>query len=66
MDLYKPTKDGLRVFYPLMVRGGVILVHDYFNDDYLGAGRALDEFVNENALVAMPIGDDFSMAIVKS
>lgn len=30
-DLYKPLHDGLRYFYPLMTRGGYIIVHDYNN-----------------------------------
>ena len=29
-DLYNPTLAGLEYFYPRMVSGGVILVHDYF------------------------------------
>ncbi|MDR1640641.1 MAG: TylF/MycF family methyltransferase, partial [Clostridiales bacterium] len=65
MDLYKPTKDGLRLFWPLMERGGVILVHDYFSDDFKGAKQAFDEFCAENDLFGFPIGDDFTMALIK-
>ena len=31
VDLYKPTLAGLEFFYPKMVCGGVILIHDYYN-----------------------------------
>ena len=28
-DLYKPTYVGLSEFYPKLVKGGVIIIHDY-------------------------------------
>lgn len=67
MDLYKPTLDGLRIFYPRMVDGGVILVHDYFNDNYPNIKEAILDFEKEigKRLHRMPIGDGISMAIIK-
>jgi hypothetical protein len=64
MDLYAPTKAGLELFYPKMSRGGLILIHDYFA---LGGvvNDAVDEFLRQNGLVGMPIGDGVSFAIVK-
>ncbi|MCL2080209.1 MAG: TylF/MycF family methyltransferase [Oscillospiraceae bacterium] len=64
-DLYQPTKAGLEIFYPLMSRGGVILIHDYFGD-FLGVQKAVDEFVQKQGLTALPIGDLMSIAIVKN
>ena len=64
-DLYAPIKAGLELFYPLMVRGGVILVHDYFSFLLEGVASAVNEFVREYNILAMPIGDDCSIAIVK-
>jgi hypothetical protein len=64
-DLYHPTKAGLELFYPLMVHGGVILVHDY-GDACEGVTIAVDDFVKSNHLAATPIGDLLSMAIIKN
>ncbi len=47
-DLYKPTYDGLNFFYPKMVKGGVIICHDFFDDDYLGVKNAVDKFCEEH------------------
>lgn len=63
-DLYAPTKAGLEFFYPKLIRGGAILVHDYFNSNF-DARKAVDEFCEENNLYPMPIGDVLSVAIIK-
>lgn len=71
-DLYKPTIDGLRFFWPRMNKGGVILIHDYFNapgiieeDRYLGIKAAAMEFCKEVGTVFIPIGDEMSIAFIK-
>ncbi|HRY31383.1 MAG TPA: TylF/MycF/NovP-related O-methyltransferase [Bacteroidales bacterium] len=43
-DLYQPTRAGLEYFYPRLVPGGVIFVHDY-NHKWEGCRRAVDEFL---------------------
>jgi O-methyltransferase len=63
-DLYAPTKAGLEFFFPKMVIGGIILVHDYYNSNY-DAKRAVDEFCSANGLLPIPIGDVVSVALVK-
>lgn len=63
-DLYQPIKDGLELFYPRMVSGGVILVHDYYSMLF-GVTNAVDEFVKEYHVRALPIGDGKSIAIIK-
>lgn len=40
-DLYQPTLEGLRLFYPRMVPQGVILVDDYFLPGYLGDRKSV-------------------------
>ncbi len=64
-DLYLPILAGLRFFYPRMVSGGVILVHDYFTEFYQGVGKAIEDFEAETneQLVKAPIGDGISIAI---
>ena len=66
-DLYLPILAGLRFFYPRMVEGGVILVHDYFTQFYHGVGKAVKEFAQENAgtFLMAPIGDGISIAIYR-
>ena len=67
MDLYEPTIEGLRFFYPKMSDGGVILIHDYFGEAYPNVEQSVDDFERElgTKLNKIPIGDDFSMAIIK-
>jgi hypothetical protein len=63
-DLYQPILAGLEYFYPRMVRGGVILVHDYFSEVYKGVKQAVYEFNKkvEGAKI-YPIGDGISAGI---
>ncbi|MDR0936419.1 MAG: hypothetical protein LBM98_07070 [Oscillospiraceae bacterium] len=63
-DLYNPTLAGLEFFRPLMVKGGVILVHDFFNPGYSGVKIALDEFCEKHNAAYMPIGDEISVALL--
>lgn len=65
-DLYKPTLEGLKYFYFRLVKNGVILVHDFFNESYTGVKKAVTEFCEENNLSYIPIGDTLSIIIVKS
>ncbi len=67
-DLYNPTLSGLKFFYPKIVSGGLILIHDYYSEDLAGIKKAIDDFEREEgiALVRMPIGDHLSIAIMKN
>jgi len=67
MDLYMPTLNGLKVFYPLMVKNGVILVHDYISTVYPNVRQAVEDYETELgiSLNKIPIGDDLSLAIIK-
>jgi hypothetical protein len=63
-DLYDPILAGLEFFYPRMVSGGIILVHDFFNPDFRGVKAAISEFGNRRGdLRTFPIGDGISIAI---
>lgn len=42
VDLYRSTYDGLAFFYPRLVRGGILLSHDYF--DLPAVRSAFDDF----------------------
>ena len=62
-DLYQPIMAGLEYFTPRMVKGGVILIHDYFSETFKGVKKAVQEFVGKNNLSIFPIGDGISIAI---
>ena len=52
LDLYQPTKDALKYFWPFMIKGGIIMLDEYdFGTDKInwpGAKKAVDEFCVEN------------------
>lgn len=64
MDLYAPQLAALQFFSKRMVRGGVILVHDYYNKIFTGTTKAVDEFCKENEVLMHPIGDGLSIALI--
>ena len=66
-DLYTPILAGLEFFYPRLIDGGVILVHDYFTKFYHGVEKAVAEFENRlgEKLIKTPIGDGISIALLK-
>lgn len=43
-DMYEPTKVGLEHFYPLIVKGGVILFDEYGIRPWSGESTAVDEY----------------------
>jgi hypothetical protein len=65
MNLYTPTKRALELFYPRMVRGGVLLLHDY-RMYCNGIIVAVDEFCKKYGLFIHPIGDTSSVMIIKT
>lgn len=48
VDLYEPTKVVLEVFFPHVVKNGVVILDDY--GSFAGANKAIDEYFNENGL----------------
>lgn len=64
-DLYEPTLAGLEYFYPRMLRGGIILVHDYFSKAFYGVKDAVKYYCKNNNISYIPIGDTLSVAIRK-
>jgi len=63
MDLYLPTHNALQWFWPRMVQGGTILIHDYYN--YPNLKNAVIQFTEKHHILAMPIGDNASIALIK-
>lgn len=56
-DLYEPIYQGLIYFYPRMIKGGYIFVHDVNNDSYKGAAKAVEKFSEEQGISFVPIPD---------
>ena len=60
VDLYKSTIDSLRFFFPKMVPGGIILIHDYHSD---GIQKAFSEFKTENQIHVIELTGSQAMII---
>lgn len=63
-DLYDPIYNGLQYFYPRLVKGGYIFIHDFNNDAYLGAKQAVIKFCTENNISFVPLPDSCGSAII--
>lgn len=58
-DLYSPTLEALRYFYPRLSEGGYMMVHDYAHDDhFLGVKEAINDFEKESGIIRkVPLAD---------
>ncbi len=56
-DLYEPIYNGLKYFYPRLMAGGYIFVHDFNNDVYKGTREAVEKFCREQNISFLPIPD---------
>ena len=69
MDLYKPMFEALKIFYPMVVKDGVLLLHDYFHKDLKqSVQKAVEDYeiLIGHKLCKIPIGDFCSIAIIKN
>lgn len=63
-DLYEPTLQGLRAFWPRLVPGGVILIHDYNSTQFEGVGKAVRSFCSQEHLMLIPLPDLHGSAVL--
>lgn len=58
VDLYQPTLDSLRFFYPRLNQGGMIVMDDYGFENCPGAHKAAEEFMNDKpeTIIHLPTG----------
>lgn len=42
VDLYEPTRKALEIFYPHVVRGGIVILDDF--GAFAGANKAIDDY----------------------
>lgn len=57
VDLFEPTLAGLEYFYPRLSPGGFIFIHDYNNRRYSGVRHAVDSFLKNGHVAALPLPD---------
>lgn len=58
VDFYDTIKSALKLFYPLVSKGGYVIVHDYYNIAYEDdTKRAVQEFCDKNELGMVPLTD---------
>lgn len=63
-DLYEPVYQGLKVFYPLLVSGGIILIHDYNSMQFPGVQKAVRKFCEEEKVYVVPLMDLHGSAVL--
>jgi O-methyltransferase len=63
-DLYDPIYAGLCFFYPKLVSGGYIFIHDFNNDLYKGARKAVEQFCAEQKINFFPLPDSGGSAVI--
>jgi O-methyltransferase len=63
-DLYEPIYSGLQFFYPRLIQGGYIFIHDFNNDLYKGSRKAVEQFCVEHNIGFVPLPDSGGSAII--
>ena len=64
-DLYKPTLAGLSYFYPRLVTGGYIFIHDFGTYAWgHGVRSAVREYCSKNSISYVPILDRCGSVII--
>ncbi|MDR2793331.1 MAG: TylF/MycF family methyltransferase, partial [Treponema sp.] len=64
VDLYEPIYNGLKYFYPRLVKGGYIFVHDYNGILYTGTKAAVKKYCEEEGITFFPLPDICGSAIL--
>lgn len=64
-DLYAPTKAALQYFYPRLIAGGFLVMHDYAGLYWNGVEKAVDEFLADKPERLIPIPDRSGTAVIR-
>ncbi|MGH7042338.1 MAG: TylF/MycF/NovP-related O-methyltransferase, partial [Acetobacteraceae bacterium] len=64
-DLYAPIRAALDYFYPRLVPGGFLVVHDYSSLHWNGAERAVDEFFADKVECPVPLTDGAGSVVIR-
>lgn len=66
VDMYRPSLEVFRFFYPRLVRGGYFFMHDYNSlESERAVSRAADEFMSDKPELLMEIPDYFGSALFR-
>lgn len=57
-DLHATTAEAVAFFYPRMVPGGLILVHDYGSKRWPGVQTAVDQYLRAKLHRVIPVGSN--------
>jgi hypothetical protein len=64
-DLYAPILSALEYFYPRLVPGGFLIIHDYSSLAWDGAERAVDEFFADKPEAITPLTDGAGSVVIR-
>lgn len=64
-DLYVPMASALEYFYPRLVPGGFLIMHDYGSLHWDGAERAVDEFFCDKVESPLTLTDGAGSAVIR-
>lgn len=64
-DLGKPFRHALEYFYPRLVEGGFLILHDYSSLFWPGATQAINEFFMDKPEFVIPLPDKSGTCIVR-
>jgi len=64
-DLYKPFASGLDYFWPRIVPGGFLIMHDYNSLHWDGVEKAVDDFFSDKPESIIPIPDMAGTVVVR-
>ena len=66
LDLYNPTICSLQFFYPRLVKGGYLMIHDYNSPESNWAcSRAVNEFMSGKAESLVEIADEWGTVLFR-
>lgn len=64
-DLEKPFTDALNYFYPKMIKGGFIIMHDHSSLSWPGAKNAIDTFFMDKPEFIIPVPDKSGTCVIR-
>lgn len=62
-DIFSSTLNALAYFYPRMVRGGILISHDYAAISVPGVRKAFDEFFSSKPEIPIPLWNTQCMIV---
>jgi predicted O-methyltransferase YrrM len=64
-DLEKPISEALKYFYPKLIKGGFLIMHDHSSLFWPGAKNAIDAFFKDKGEFIIPIPDKSGTCVIR-